>query len=201
VLCRVSLFENLKSVESDKYSTENMSTSRMDTLPVELVDKIMDSKKMLEMQDELNKLRKPVDHTDLPLMSEFPYTSHMKRIRIDTEYLDIFHERHFFIHYTHAVDDVVQTLARFDGFERRNHTQNDGLRAYVADRITQICGLLATKFGIQDPMEAEIVARRMCDKRFAENHHFRLRGIYTRYKNLFKRKDFTLRYYNDTTSV
>ena len=80
---------------------------------------------------------------------------------------------------------AARTPARFDGFERRNHTQNDGLRAYVADRITQICGLLATKFGIQDPMEAEIVARRMCDKRFAENHHFRLRGIYTRYKNLF----------------
>jgi hypothetical protein len=129
------------------------TTSRLDALPVELVDKIMESKKTLEMQDELTKLRKPVDHTDLPLTSEFPYTSHMKRIRIDTEYLDIFHERHFFIHYTHAVDDVVQTLARFDGFERRNHGLNavDGLRAYVADRITQICGLLAAKFGHPRP--------------------------------------------------
>tara|TARA_Y100000389_G_scaffold85406_1_gene82125 strand:+ start:651 stop:1238 length:588 start_codon:yes stop_codon:yes gene_type:complete len=195
----VALSNNLKNEESDKYS-QTMSTSRLDTLPAELVDKIMGSKKMLEMQDVLTKLRKPVDHTDLPLKSDFPYTSTMKRIWIDTEYLDIFHERHFYIHYTNAIDDVVQTLARFDGFER-NHIQSDGSRAYVADRITQICGLLATKFGIQDPMEAEIVARRMCDKRFAVNHHDRLRGLYTRYKNLFDRKDFTLRYYNDIVSV
>lgn len=177
-----------------------MSTSRLDALPTELVDKIMDSKKMLEMQGELNKLRKLVDHTDLPLTNEFPIMSNMKRIQIDTEYLDIFHERHFFIHYSHAVDDVVQTLARFDGFERINRNQTDGLRVYVDDRITQICGLLATKFGIQNPIEAEIVARRMCDKRFSDNHHFRLRGIHTRYKNLFKRKDFRLRYYTDVTS-
>ena len=174
----------------------------MDTLPVEVVDKIMDSKKMLEMQDELTKLRKPVDHTDLPLMSEFPYMSNMKRIRIDTEYLDIFNEHHFLMSYKYATEDVIQTLAKFGGFERdRGTNELDGLRAYVADRITQIGGLLTTKFGIQDPLEAEIVARRMCDKRFAENHHFRLRGIYTRYKNLFKRKDFTLRYYNDNASV
>lgn len=199
----VPLFDNLKSGESDKYSTENMSTtSRLDALPVELVDKIMQSKKTLEMQDELTKLRKPVDHTDLPLTSEFPHMSTMKRIQIDTEYLGIFHEHHFLMGYKHATEDVVRMLAKFDGFER-DHGINavDGLRAYVADRITQICGLLATKFGIQDPLEAEIVARRMCDKRFSDNRHFRLRGIYTRYKNLFKRKDFTLRYYNDTASV
>ena len=168
----------------------------LDTLPVELVDKIMDAKKTLEYQDELNNLRRLVDHTDLPLLDEFPHMTHMQRIQIDNEYLNMFREHHFLVTYKHACETVIQTLSNRASFPEMNVYDIDVLKACVDERIHQVCSVLTHKFGIAHEMEAEIVARRMVKKEITNARADKLRRVFMKYTALFKHQQFQLRYFN-----
>ena len=67
----------------------------------------------------------------------------------------------------------------------------------INERFQMIRNTLMTKYGLNNQIEADIVGRRLVNELVKISIHFPLRGLYTRYKNLFKRKDFTLRFYND----
>ena len=185
-----------------------MSTSSMfDTLPTELVDKIINTKKSLEDRDELISLRRPVDHTDLPLLSEFTFMKHMERIHIDNEYLNFFQERHFLLMFLRSSETVIHAfsaepvvgLIRWIVFSGNPFPYDtESLKKVVEERMQMMCELFSNKFGITNPVEAEIVVRRMIKQHITieVNRAPNFRRILSKYKKLFKKSAFELRYYN-----
>jgi hypothetical protein len=178
-----------------------------DTLPTELVDKIMDTKKSLEDQDELISLRRPVDHTDLPLLNEFTFMKHMERIHIDNEYMNFFQERHLLLMFLRASETVIHAysaepvvgLIRWIVFSGNPFPYDtESLKKAVEERVQMMCKLFSNKFGIAEPVEAEIVVRRMIKQQIT-NEVKRVpnfRRVVSKYKKLFQKSEFELRYYN-----
>ena len=175
----------------------------MNTLPTELVERIMDTKSELELTDTLTQLKRKVDHTDLPLMKEFPYMSNLKRIELDKKYLDMFSEYNLLYMYNSATYGVLHkldftiTIPNIDNIYESMNVDLEPLHNGINERFQMIRNTLMTKYGLNNQIEADIIGRRLVNELVKISIHFPLRGLYTRYKNLFKRKDFTLRFYND----
>lgn len=178
-----------------------------DTLPMEIVDKIMDTKKTLEYRDELISLRRPVDHTDLPLLNEFTFMKHIERIQIDNEYLNFFQKRHLLLMFLRASETVIRAFSAepvvdlirwivFSGNPVPYDTES--LNKAVEERVQMMCELFSNKFGITNPMEAEIVVRRMIKQQITNEvkRAPNFRRVVSKYKKLFQKSEFELRYYN-----
>ena len=177
-----------------------------DTLPVEIVDKIIDMKQSIENEDELKALRRPVDHTDLPLLNEFTFMKHMERMDIDNEYLNLFKERQLLLMFLRASETVILTFSKdtvvylvkwvvFSG--NHNPYDTDSLKNIVDERLELMCELFSSKFGITNPVESEIVVRRLIKKQIMKEYTRPIQNVVQKYKKLFDKIDFQLRYYND----
>ena len=184
-----------------------MEGSMFNILPTELEDKIMDTKKSIEDQDELLSLRRPVDHSDLPLLNEFGFMNHMERIHIDNEYLNFFEEGHLFLLYLRASETIIRVfsaeavvgLTRWIEFSNNIVPYDtESLKKAVDERVHMMCGLFSKKFGITNQVEAEIIVRRMIKQHIMKEIRGVpiIRRIVSKYKKLFQKSKFELRYYN-----
>ena len=175
-----------------------------DILPTEIVDKIMETKKIIEDQDELISLRRPVDHTDLPLFNEFPFMKHMERISIDNEYLNFFTERQILLMFLRASEKTIHAFSDMSVVSwlvLSGHPfpyDTETLKKAVEDRVQMICTLFSNKFGITNQMEAEIVVRRLIKQHVMKEVRCAptIRRILSKYKKIFHHREFELRYYN-----
>lgn len=184
-----------------------MASSMFNILPIEIENKIMDTKKSLEDQDELISLRRPVDHSDLPLLNEFSFLKHMERIHIDNEYLNFFEERHLIILCLRASETVIRAfsaeslvgLTRWAVFSGNPFPYDtESLKKAFDERVQMMCGLFSNKFGITNRVEAEIIVRRMIKQHIMKEIRGApiIRRIVSKYKKLFQKSEFELRYYN-----
>ena len=172
-------------------------SSLWDTLPIELVERIMDTKKDIELQDELNQLQSCVTHKDLPLLNEYSFIDYIDRLHIDSEYLNVFREENFLSIYKAAIEKVITSINSWVRFETiENSNQMDHLKILVDQRLQELCFIIKQKFGTTNVIETEIIARRMVNKQIGSFLYFRLHSLWIKYKTIFKRKEFKLRYYN-----
>ncbi len=113
--------------------------------------------------------------------------------------MNIFNEHNFLLSCKIATENVLYCIDQWNPFEAvDNDIQIEDLKICVEHRIQKLVDIFKQKFGVSNDIEAEIIVRKMINKHVRCNLFYRLRSVWTRYKTIFKRKDFKLRYYNTT---